>query len=117
MLFYKIKSLQRKLIAKKYGFLAALYLTVNPFALTNGEVLIRKEKNLIFFKKLGKKFPTILSSIIFILIIYYLITFTLEVYGLYVKNFYNDDTLNDKYALTILEIIIIIINKNTFLSL
>ena len=44
MLLYKIKSLQRRLIAKKYGFLASLYLTANPFALANGEILMRKEK-------------------------------------------------------------------------
>lgn len=117
MLFYKIKSLQRRLIAKKYGFLASLYLTANPFALANGEILMRKEKNLIFFKNLGKKFPTIISSIVFILLIYYVITFSLEVYGLYAKNFYIDNTLNEKHALTLFETIVIVINKNTFLSL
>ena len=114
MLFYKIKSLQRRLIAKKYGFLASLYLTANPFVLANTEALIKKEKNLIFLKSLGKKIPKIISFIFLIIIIYFIVTFILDIFSLYFKSFYENSDLDKQYGLKFLEVVSICINKYIF---
>ena len=87
MLFFKIKSLQRKLIAKKYGFLASIYLTINPFVLVDKEILEKKQKHLVMLDIVWKNLVLFLGYFFIFCILFFLGIFIWELYDIYFNSF------------------------------
>ena len=88
MLFFKIKSLQRKLIAKKYGFLASIYLTINPFVLVDKEILEKKQKHLVMLDIVWKNLVLFLGYFFILSLLFFLGIFIWELYDIYFNSFY-----------------------------